>query len=309
MKDKQGNAAAYIAAIANAAIIGFSFLFVKLTVTEAHPLDVLAHRFTIGFAAVPVPFLFRWARLRIAWRDIWRMVPLGLLSPALFFAFQTYGLIRSTSSEAGIILATVPIFTLLLASYFLKERTSLIQKLSLMLSVAGVVLIFVMKGGSGLHSANLAGTFLLLLSAFSMAGYSVLARTLTRKYAPLELALVTMGMGFIVFLAASLIRHAAEGSISTFFQPLAHPTYLSALLYLGVLSSVVTTWLAGYALSRLETSKVSVFSNFSTLISILAGALILQEKITIYHALGTVMIIAGVFGTNRAKLRAGASAL
>ncbi|MGE8205385.1 DMT family transporter [Heyndrickxia sp. NPDC080065] len=303
MNAKRMNYAAYTAAIANAAIIGFSFLFVKLTVTVAHPLDVLAHRFSIGFITVAIPFLFGWVPIQFSLRDLWRVIPLGLFSPVLFFAFQTYGLMNTSSSEAGIIQATVPIFTMLLASYFLKERTSLIQKLSLIISVAGVVLIFSMIGGSGLNAANLGGITLLLLSALSFAGYSVLARPLAQKYAPMEITLITMGMGFIVFLSASLIRHTAEGTISTFFQPFTHPTYVMALLYLGVLSTVGTTLLSSFALSRLEASKVSVFSNFSTLISIIAGALILHEKITIYHVLGTIMIIAGVLGTNREQAR------
>lgn len=296
---KRINVAAYIAAIAYATIIGFSFLFVKLTVTAAHPLDVLAHRFSIGLIVVAIPFLFGWVHIQFLLRDLRKIIPLGLFSPVLFFAFQTYGLINTSSSEAGIIQATVPIFTLLLASYFLKERTSLIQKLSLILSVAGVVLIFAMKGGSGLNTMNLGGISLLVLSALSFAGYSVLARPLAKKYDPKEITFITMGMGFIVFLTASLVRHTVEGTISTFFQPFTHPTYVLALLYLGVLSSVGTTLLSSFALSRLEASKVSVFSNLSTLISIMAGALILHENVTIYHLVGTIMIIAGVLGTNR----------
>ncbi|SDF53176.1 EamA domain-containing membrane protein RarD [Fontibacillus panacisegetis] len=299
---KRTNLAAYMAAIAYAVIIGFSFLFVKLTVTATHPLDVLTHRFFIGLIAVAIPFLFGWVHLRFSLSDLWRIVPLGLFSPVLFFAFQTYGLINTSSSEAGIIQATVPIFTLILASYFLKERTSLIQKLSLILSVAGVVLIFVMKGGSGLNTTNLGGISLLLFSALSFAGYSVLARPLAKKYAPMEITLITMGMGFIVFMTASLVRHTAAGTLSTFFQPLTQPAYVIALLYLGVLSSVGTTLLSSFALSRLEAFKVSVFSNLSTLISIMAGALILKEHITIYHLIGTMMIIAGVLGTNKKQM-------
>ncbi|TVX95182.1 DMT family transporter [Cohnella terricola] len=297
----QRTAAAYIAAIAYAVIIGFSFLFVKLTVTAAHPLDVLAHRFSIGFIATAVPFLFGWVHIRISLRDLWRIIPLGLFSPVLFFAFQTYGLTNTSSSEAGIILAAVPIFTLLLASYFLKERTSIRQKLSLILSVAGVVFIFAMKGGSSFSTANLGGIFLLVLSALSFASYSVLARPLAQKYKPLEITFVTIGMGFIVFIAASLVRHATEGTIHTFFQPFAHPTYVLALVYLGVLSSVGTTLLSSFAFSRLEASRVSVFSNLSTLISIMAGTLILHEDVTIYHWIGAIMIVAGVLGTNRKK--------
>lgn len=50
---------AYAAAIAYASIIGFSFLFVKIALESANPIDLLAHRFTVSFAAALLlyPFL------------------------------------------------------------------------------------------------------------------------------------------------------------------------------------------------------------------------------------------------------------
>lgn len=193
---------AYIAAILYAAIIGLSFLFVKMTVTVAHPIDVLAHRFALSLIVVSIPVIFGWIKIRLSLRDLWRIIPLGLLSPVLFFAFQAFGLVSSNSSEAGIIQAMAPVFTLVLASVFLKERTSTMQKLFLLLSVAGVVFIFMMQG-SGVSMSNLKGIALLLLSTVCFAGYGVLARPLTQKYKPMELTWVTLMVGCIVFNAAS----------------------------------------------------------------------------------------------------------
>ncbi|MDU5950236.1 MAG: DMT family transporter, partial [Paenibacillus macerans] len=53
-----------------------------------------------------------------------------------------------------------------------------------------------------------------------------------------------------------------------------------------------------YALSKLEASRVSVFSNLSTVVSIAAGAMVLGEKVTVYHVIGSLLIIAGVTGAN-----------
>jgi Permeases of the drug/metabolite transporter (DMT) superfamily len=68
---------------------------------------------------------------------------------------------------------------------------------------------------------------------------------------------------------------------------------------LGILSSLVTAFTANYALSRLEATKAVVFSNLSTVVSIAAGALVLGEPVEIYHLAGSLLIIAGVWGTNR----------
>lgn len=141
-----GTASAYLAAIAYALIIGFSFMFVKLAIQVANPLDLLAHRFSLSFLVLTVPVIAGWLPFRVQRQDLLRLLPLGLFSPVLFFMFQTFGLVTTSSSEAGIIQATVPVFTLIMATIFLKERTTLLQKLSLLLSVGGVVFIFAMKG-------------------------------------------------------------------------------------------------------------------------------------------------------------------
>lgn len=289
---------AYLAAILYACIIGLSFLFVKLTVQQAHPMDVLAHRFTLSLIVVSIPIAAGWFKWSLKWRDILRIIPLGLLSPVLFFLFQAFGLVTSNSSEAGIIQATAPIFTLLMASLFLKERTTIIQKLSLLLSICGVIFILAMKG-IGLSLENFQGMGLLLLSTLCFAGYGVLARPLTRRYKPMELTWVTLALGFLVFNSASLIRHAMNGTVADYIVPLMDPGYLGALGYLAILSTMGSTLLSSYALTHLEASKVSVFSNLATLISIAGGALILGEPLYMYHYVGAILIIAGVLGTNR----------
>ncbi|MEK4665122.1 DMT family transporter [Priestia sp. FSL H7-0729] len=297
MNTAQTRGYAYIAAVLYAAIIGLSFLFVKLTVTVAHPIDVLAHRFALSLIVVSIPVIFGWIKIRLSLRDLWRIIPLGLLSPVLFFAFQAFGLVSSNSSEAGIIQAMAPVFTLVLASVFLKERTSTMQKLFLLLSVAGVVFILIMQG-SGMSIGNLKGIALLLLSTVCFAGYGVLARPLTQKYKPMELTWVTLMVGCIVFNAASLIRHASSGSMMDYIKPFGDASYLGALAYLAILSTMISTLLASYALTHLEASQMSVFSNLSTLISIVGGAWILHEPVGGYHYIGALLIIAGVLGTN-----------
>lgn len=306
MKHTSARAYAYVAAVLYAMIIGLSFMFAKMTVAVAHPLDVLAHRFALSLIVVSMPIALGMVRIRLSAKDLWRIIPLGLLSPVLFFAFQTFGLVTSNSSEAGIIQALVPVFTLVLASLFLKERTTLAQKLFLLLSVSGVVFLFAMKGAS-MSIGNVKGILLLLLSAVSFAGYGVLARPLTRKYKPLELTWVTLMIGCLAFNAVSLVRHAYLGTMAEYVQPLGNGTYLMALAYLAILSTMFSTLLSSFALTHLEASKMSVFSNLSTLVSIAGGAWILHEPVSGYHVIGALLIIAGVLGTNLSGKKQGRS--
>ena len=114
---------AYLAALSFSAIIGFSFLFTKIALGYASPLTNLAHRYTIAALVLIVLHQTKLIKVSLSRRDI-----LSILPMSLFYL--------------------VPIFTLLLASVFLKEKTSLLQKFFLFLSVAGVVFIFLSKGAN-----------------------------------------------------------------------------------------------------------------------------------------------------------------
>ncbi|MGG6311841.1 DMT family transporter [Paenibacillus macerans] len=296
-KTQHGRVYAYIAVLVYAAIIGLSFMFTKVALAYANPIDPLAFRFTLSFAAIVVLVATGVFRLSLKDKPWPRLFLLALMYPLGFFTLQTFGLKHASSAEGGIIFATTPILTALLAGVFLKESTTLRQKLSILLSVFGVVLIFVMQN-TGIDLTNVAGISLLFLSCLASAGYVVLSRYLLRTFTPTEVTISMMAIGCVVFWSASLASHVANGTMNQICTPLANSEFVWSILYLGILASLVTAYSSSYALTQLEASKISVFSNLSTVISIAAGAFILGETVTVYHLIGSAFIIAGVIGTN-----------
>ncbi|MBU5483266.1 DMT family transporter [Clostridium sp. MSJ-11] len=288
---------AYVAAILYALITGFSFLFSKLTLNLANPLDTLAHRFTVSFIFAFIPVLLGWIKLDITKKDILRILPLSLFYPIMSFGFQIFGLVYISSSEAGIIQATIPIFTMIFSTIFLKERPSILQKISILLSVAGVVYIFFMKA-INLKSNIFIGIVLILLSSLSSAGNNVLARKMSGQYKPICLTYTVTAIGFVFFNIMSIINHSLKGTLNLYFKPFTNPLFVVSIVYLGILSSLITSFLVNYALSKMEASKMSVFNNLSTLITMIAGIIFLGEKLQYFHIIGAVMIILGVIGTN-----------
>ncbi|MBD0379872.1 DMT family transporter [Paenibacillus sedimenti] len=296
--NQKGLKLAYFFAVLNAVIIGFSFLFTKMALENAHPLDTLTYRFAASFAVMSIPVAFGWVKLNYRGKPLYKALMLAIMYPLGFFTLQAFGLLHATSAEGGILYAFTPVVTMVLASVFLKEATTLLQKLSIFTSVFGVVFIFIMKGSS-IDFSNLTGIFLLFLTCVVFAGYSVLARSLSKYYSPAEISYLMLGIGFATFLVVSLASHTTAGTLDRFFTPLASGTFIMSVLYLGVVASLVTTLAANYILSKIEASKMSVFTNLSTVVSMAAGALFLGEEITVYHLIGSVLIIAGVIGTNR----------
>lgn len=269
-----------------------------MALEHAEPIDTLTYRFTLSFAVISIPVMLGRVKLNYRSKPLYKALLLATMYPLGFFTLQTFGLQHATSSEGGILYATTPILTMLLASVFLKETTTNLQKLSIFLSVLGVVFIFVMKG-SVIDLTNIKGISLLFLSCLAFASYGVLARSLLRTFSPAEISYLMLGIGFVTFLVGSLTDHVTAGTLDHFIEPLVSSSFIVSILYLGVMSSLLTALTSNYALSKIEASKMSVFSNLSTIVSIAAGALFLREEITMYSIIGSALIIAGVMGTIR----------
>lgn len=302
-RKRAGIATTYTLAVINAVLMGLSFLFTKIALTVADPIDTLMYRFVIAFIAISIPILSRCAFVRYPRKKFMKIAFISLLYPILSFSLQAYGLLYATSSEGGILFALTPILTIILASLFLKEKTTLRQKLSISLSVFGVVTIFVMKemGSTGFHFGSYRGIGLLLLSVLSLAGYSVMSRSLSKVATPMELSFMMMAWGAVFFMGVSFVNHALDHTIKDMLLPFSDSGFILSVVYLGVFSSLVTSLLTNYTLSKIEASKLSVFSNLSTVVSMVAGVLALNENVTYYHAIGFLMVIIGMIGANIGK--------
>ena len=289
---------AYLAALSFSTIIGFSFLFTKVALGFASPLTNLAHRYTVATLVLFILQQSKVIQVKLTKEDILSILPMSLFYPLLFFMFQSFALQYISSSEAGILQALVPIITLILASVFLKEKTTFIQKFFLCLSVAGVIYIFLSKGANLGVETGILGFMLMLGSVFSNAINNILSKYKGGQYRAIDLTVVVILVGFLVFNSLSLVTHFLSGNLMSYFEPLGHLSYLISILYLGILASIVTASLSIYAIVRLGASTVSVFGNLGTVLTIVAGAVFLHEPIYAYHIIGASLIIGGILGMN-----------
>ncbi|MDR2115323.1 MAG: DMT family transporter [Planctomycetaceae bacterium] len=287
----------YFLAVVNAVIIGFSFLFVKIAVSDISPLDVLSFRFIVALIFCIIYMKVMRIPFYIEVRRLFPLFLLILFYPLGFFTFQAYGLLYATSAEAGILTATAPIITAICAAFFIGEKTNLLQFLFILISVTGVVLISMMKG-IHFEISDIFGIVLILFSCFMSAGYTITNRVLIRSYTAMEITLVIMIAGSLFFTLFSVATHIADGTLATIFQPFINRNFVIAILYLGIFSSMLTTIFSSLILKHLSAVELVVFLNFSMIVAIIAGHLFMEEKIYLYHLIAALLIIIGVVGTN-----------
>lgn len=274
-------------------IVGLSFIFVKIGLREADAYDLLAHRFTIAFILILLLASFRKIKFpKILSKDWVSILFVSLFYPILFFGFQTVGMETSTASQAGIIFALSPTFTIIAGALFLKEKTTLMQKIGVALSFLGLAYIFLYKGGIQMESWE--GNLFLVLSVLCTVGYYMIGKRLMQRYDSSSLTAIMISIAFIVFNSIGITRHVTTGDLNTFFEPLLEPSFLLSVLYLGTLSSVVTSFLTNYALTFVPTSSVSIYNNLNPVIAIIGGVIFLSEHLYMHQLIGGLGVISGV---------------
>jgi len=285
---------AYIGLGVMTLIVGLSFIFVKIGLESSNTWDLLAHRFSAAFVAIAVLKLSGVIKTqRKSLRDWMPILGVSLLYPILCFAFQTLGLEHSTASYAGIIYALIPVFTLIGGSIFLKEKTSGLQKVGIAISVLGLIYIS-LRNTSGEQGQSPWGGILLLLSVLSFVAYYMAGKKIMQRHSSLGLTSAMITFGFIIFNLIAIVRHASNGSLAIFFEPMGKISFVYSVLYLGVLSSVVSSFLSNYALKYISTANVSIFNNISPLISIVGGVVFLRETLYLAQIIGAILVLLGV---------------
>lgn len=287
----------YIVAAAVSIIFGFSFLFTKGALDYLSPYQLLAYRFLTAALALTVLRVLGVIRIQLKGRPLWKVLALALVQPILYFVCETAGVKLTTSSEAGMMIALIPVVVAVLGAVFLQEKPTLLQWCFIVLSVFGVG--FIVLGGQAVSVSGHGLGFIALSGAvLAAAVYNILSRRLSAIFQPVELTYVMMWAGAVFFTILAAAEHGAVGSFGILLAPLAEPMVLAAVLYLGLLSSVAAFFCLNYVLSQIEASRSAVFANLTTVVSMIAGVAFRGEPFFWYHWIGGFLILLGVWGTN-----------
>ena len=303
MTQKKTHTLSLLAALTSAVIFGMSFMFSKLALEVAAPTVLLAFRFTVAVAAMSLVILVNAlvGKLRgrplfafsLRGKPVYKLVLLGIVQPVAYFIFENYGILYTSSAVAGTIIAAVPVCCILMDVLVLHERVTLKQVLCALGAIGGVALISV--GGAMMVSAL--GMLFLVLTMLSDTLYYGISHNAAKRFAPFEMTYVMFIVGMVVFIPVGLIY--AGGLHSPLITgPMHDGGFWVAVLYLGLLSSVLAYGLLNFANSHLSVSETSLFSNVTTVVSVLAGVVLLKEPFSVWQMLGVAVILVCVFVAN-----------
>lgn len=286
---------ALLAALAGNAIWGFSFLFTRTALKVVDlPAVLLSMRFVMAFLIMTGMILMGKAKFTLKGKKILPLLFLGIVEP-LCFLLETYGILYTNATVAGVVMAVSPIVSILLAALLLHEIPSRGQLLFCLLPVAGVILITV--AGSDLGIVTPLGMILLLGNCFTAGAYRTANRKSAEEFTAFERTYAVVTISAVAFLTMALIQ--LKGDVGAYLAPLGDVSYVTSLLVLSVFCSVVAYLLVNFGSGLMSVAKMATFGAISTVCSTFAGVVLLKEPVSWLILVGAALIILGVWQVTR----------
>lgn len=285
---------AFLAIFLSSTIIGLSYTFVKIGLKYSSPFDLLADRLLLAFIVLLSLNLSGLIKIeKINKTQKLKLLGVSFLYPIGFFAFQIMGINIISASESAVIYALMPIFTLIASAIILKEQTSWIQKIGILLSVLGVLYITIKSLSN--TSMNYWGYLLILLSLLTMVIYFLIIKKITQEINIISITFYILIYAALMVNGTNIIKHSIQGHFYNYLQRFFTLDYIYVVLYLGLLSTLGTSFLTNFSLKYLPANVVGIFNNLSPIIGLFAGILFLNEDLHAFQIYGGVLVLIGLF--------------
>ncbi len=265
---------------------GLSFLSIKISVAVIPPMTLALLRFLIASVLLYWALRHKEPRTTLATNDMPLMAVAGIIGVTAYFFFENNGVKLTTASAASLIIATIPILTIIGDFLVFKTKLTLAKIVGVVLSVGGVILIMHSSLGDT-TAGSWHGNLFMLGAAFSWVIYSLATRPLNERYSKLAVVTYQTLFGTATLLPFALLEYNQ-------WQPISNEILLH-VAYLGIFCSALGYYLYVYALDVLGVSSVSLYINLIPVVSVLGGVFLLHETITSFQLLGGLVILVSVW--------------
>ncbi|WP_392750403.1 DMT family transporter [Streptomyces sp. LN590] len=276
-----------------AVVWGASYLAAKGITTTSTVVAVLVLRFVI---VLPVLAVAGWRRLRALSAAQWRGAGLlGLVLSGIFLV-ETYGVVHTSATNAGLIISLTMIFTPLAEAAVTRVRPTGAFLAAAALSVAGVVLL---TQGGGFTSPSV-GDLLMLVAALARTLHVLMMARIKSVQVADSLSLTTVQLGSAVAVFAVLAAVPGTGESPWSVAAGFGVREWGGLLFLSVFCTLFAFFVQMWSVRRTSPSRVSLLLGTEPLWAAAAGIAIGGERLSALGVLGAVLVLAGTGWGRRA---------
>lgn len=274
-------------------IYATSYAASRLVLEDIPPALLALVRLVIG-ALVLIPLAVLASRRAegpaLSRADHWSVVWMGVFGFAGAFALSHWGIVRSTATNAALLITVEPISLILLSPWLLKERLTPREGVGAALALVGAVLVIV-NGVPGLTQAlvpHWRGDLLLVLAGLAYASYSLFGRGVLARHSPLVVTAWSIGWGAAAMLPLTALEWTQGAAVRL------GPRSIVGALYLALVITALGYLAWNWALERVPAPRAAIFLNIQPLVGALLGAYYLGEPLTAFTLTGGALILVGL---------------
>lgn len=261
---------------------GFVFNGIRLAVSAAVLAGfAVAERRRVGRPAEKVPFR--------------TLLVYGLMVGAVYQLAFLLGVKRTTSGNTALIIATVPMWTALLARIFISEKISRLAWFGLLVALAGTTIVALQKGDVTAGPDHLLGNGIILMAALMWSAGTVYSRPLLKKISPLQLSAAAAAVGLPFHLLLGVGGYTESVAVLQSWQ------LWLIILYSGVLSSGLALPMWSFGVRHAGAAHAAIIQNLIPVVAIMTAWLTRGEPATNPQILGGAMIVAGLVIMRRTR--------
>ena len=277
-------------------IWGSNFIYMKMASEYIEPMQVVFYRVLFGF--IPV-FLYAFYLKALKFEHLkysFHFFVMSLFAAVIYY----YGFVKGSSlllsGIAGALSGSVPLFSFLVASIFLKEEK--ITKLAILGVIVGFFGIILISGvlSEDISALNIEGMQAIILGSLSVGASFIYARKFVTPLKIRAAALTTYQLGFALLI---LILITDFEGINNIWQD-THSA-VGMVLGLGLLGTGVAFIGYYYIIEKLGALKASSITYIPPVVALFIGFFIVGEDIRIIDFIATFLIFLGVFLINKNK--------
>lgn len=270
---------------------GGSFAAMRVTLKALSPWTVMWIRMMTS-VMIMIPFAGK-LRLHGYRAGDWRLlIPMALLQPCFYFLLESNALRLTTSSQAGVIAASVPLMVSVGAWLFLNEELVRHTLAGLGLAMAGVVVLTLLNNPGGKAANPILGNLMEMGAMICAAANMIIVKQLSRRYSPWALTALQVAAGAIFFLPG--VWFLLQVPATTWTLPV-----VFSLLFLGGLVTLGAFGLYNWGMSRIAASRASVFINLVPVFAVTIGWGLLGESLSLAQGIAATVVICGVWFSQR----------
>jgi drug/metabolite transporter (DMT)-like permease len=271
-------------------IAGGTHIVAKAVVADIDAATLTFLRTVIAALGLYLITRLRSGPLNIERKDWPEIALLGFVGVALNQFLYLYGMKFSTAANGALLYAATPVFVLVFSRIVLKENITPRKTFGILLAFAGIAIV-IFERGVDFSSGYAFGNLLILIAVIGWTLFTVLGKRMLVKYGSLRTTTAMM------FCGALIISPLGVASTLSFRFAEISALHWGGVLYLSVGTSIIGYLLWYHALSRIEASKVAVFSNIQPVFATILSLIFLNYSITPAFVTGSIITICAIYIT------------